>query len=93
MEIKYLEFKDGFVSIPDPYKNGRTCYTYQMIDLNIMRQLVEDANFLYIIGNIIYFKGAMAEVEQRSVADLVGYENMDYTISANDYVNKDKELP
>lgn len=27
-----------------------------------------------------------------SVPDLIGRENMDYTISANDYVNKDKEI-
>ena len=30
--------------------------------------------------------------ETRSTGDLIGYENMDYTIGANDHVNKDKEI-
>lgn len=32
------------------------------------------------------------DIPEPSVGDLVGYENMDYTIGANDHVNKDKEI-
>lgn len=44
------------------------------------------------VGDGFIFLNDVVNIPEPSNADLIGRDEMDYTIGANDYVNKDREL-